>query len=124
MKRRSTLSVSALIAALLTVAAVSAEPPVTVQTEISFLLGYVQGSGCEFRRNGTWYESGEAEAHLRDKYRILVASDQIRTTEDFIEGVATYSSITGQPYTVRCQGGITFSSNQWLRKELTRLRTP
>jgi hypothetical protein len=122
MRRCPAWSASALVAALLAVSAIGAEPPGNVQTEINFLLGYVRGSGCEFNRNGTWYGSAEAEAHLRDKYRMLMASEQIRSTEDFIEGAATYSSFTGQAYAVRCHGGSTFSSNQWLRKELARLR--
>ena len=47
-----------------------AEPPINVPIEVNFLLGYIEGSGCEFYRNGTWYDSQAAQAHLRDKYKI------------------------------------------------------
>jgi hypothetical protein len=100
-----------------------AEPPTKVQLEINFLLGFVEGSGCEFYRNGTWHDSKAARAHLRDKYEYLVAGNLINTTEEFIERAATQSSFSGRPYEVRCNGGATVTSKQWLRDELTRART-
>jgi hypothetical protein len=107
---------------LLWVSVVHAEPPITVQVEVDFLLGYVEGSGCEFYRNGIWHDPKAAQAHLRDKYRYLVARNLINTTEDFIEKVATQSSFSGQPYKVRCQNGATVATNEWLRVELARFR--
>jgi hypothetical protein len=100
-----------------------AEPPASVQAEVNFLLGYVEGSGCAFYRNGTWHDSKEAQAHLRDKYQWLAARNLIHTTEDFIERAATQSSFTGLAYKVKCNGGPTITSNQWLRDELTFMRT-
>jgi hypothetical protein len=94
-----------------------------VQIEVNFLLGYVEGSGCEFYRNGTWYDSKTAQSHLRDKYKYLVARNLINTTEEFIERAATESSLSGKPYEVRCNGGAAVTSKQWLRKELARFRT-
>jgi hypothetical protein len=112
-----------LMLGLLLVPVARAEPPTKVQIEVNFLLGFVEGSGCEFYRNGTWHDSKAAEAHLRDKYRYLVARNLINTTEDFIDRAATESSFSGQPYEVRCNGGATLTSNQWLRNELARVRT-
>lgn len=100
-----------------------AEPPATVQAEVNFLLGYVEGSGCAFYRNGAWHDSKEAQAHLRDKYKWLAARNLINTTEEFIERAATQSSFTGLAYKVKCNGGATITSNQWLRDELTFMRT-
>jgi cobalamin biosynthesis protein CobD/CbiB len=100
-----------------------AEPPTKVQIEVNFLLGYLEGSGCEFYRNGTWHDSKAAQTHLRDKYKYLVARNLINTTEEFIDRAATESSFSGQPYEVRCNGGATVTSNQWLRNELARIRT-
>jgi hypothetical protein len=101
----------------------SAAPPAIAQTEINYLLGFVESSGCEFYRNGSWYDSKKAQAHLRDKYQILAAADQINTAEDFIEKAATKSSLSGRPYQVRCGGGEAMTSNQWLRGALARYRT-
>ncbi len=112
-----------LLLGLLAAPAARAEPPIKVQMEVNFLLGYVEGSGCEFYRNGTWHDSKVAQAHIRDKYKYLLARDLINTTEEFIERAATESSFSGQPYEVRCAGGATVASSQWLRDELARFRT-
>lgn len=99
-----------------------AEVPTKVQTEVNILLGFVKGSGCEFYRNGAWHDAKTGQAHIRDKYEYLVARNLINTTEEFIERAATKSSFSGQPYEVRCNGGATMTSNQWLREELARIR--
>jgi hypothetical protein len=99
-----------------------AAPPAIAETEINYLLGFIESSGCEFYRNGSWYDSNKAQAHLRYKYEMLAASGQINTAEDFIEKAATKSSLSGRPYQVRCGGGEVVTSNQWLRDELARYR--
>ena len=101
---------------------VGAQATLNVQLEVNFLLGYVEGSGCAFNRNGTWYDSVAAQGHLRDKYQYLMARSLIATTEDFIDRAATASSLSGQAYEVRCSGGVAVTSKQWLRDELARLR--
>lgn len=121
MNIRLTLGWVLMLVLLLTPVA-RAEPPTNVQVEVNFLLGYVEGSGCEFYRNGTWHDSKTAQAHLRDKYKYLAARNLIATTEDFIERAATKSSFSGQPYAVRCNGGAAVPSGQWLRAELARFR--
>ena len=108
---------------LLLVPVARAEPSITVQTEVDFLLGDIERSGCEFYRNGTWSDSKAAQAHVRSKYEYLVARNLVNTTEEFIERAATESSFSGQPYKVRCDGGATVTSSQWLRAELARYRT-
>jgi hypothetical protein len=99
-----------------------AAPPAIAQTEVNYLLGFVESSGCEFYRNGSWYDSKKAQAHLRYKYEMLAAGNQITTAEDFIEKAATKSSLSGRPYQVRCRGDDAVTSNQWLRDELARYR--
>lgn len=122
MNRRLTAA-SLLMLGLLLFPVAHAEPPTNVQIEVNFLLGYLEGSDCEFYRNGTWHDSKTAQAHLREKYKYLVARDLINSTEDFIAKAATESSISGQPYKVRCHGGAPVTSQQWLRAELVRFRT-
>lgn len=122
MSLRSTRWVLMLLG-LLSLPAARAEPPVNVQIEVNFLLGYVEGSGCAFYRNGTWHDARTAQAHLRDKYNYLAARNLITTTEDFIDRAATESSLSGRPYAVRCNGGAMVTSSQWLRDELARYRS-
>jgi len=111
---------SMLLLGLLMLSIVRAEPSTEVQVEIDFLLGYIQGSKCEFYRNGTWHDPIAAQAHLRDKYEL--ARNRINTAEEFIERVASQSSISGQPYEVKCNGGPVVASRTWLREELARFR--
>ena len=121
MNLRSTICALLMLGFLLAPIA-QAEPPTNAQIEVNFLLGYLEGSSCEFYRNGTWHDSKAAQAHLRDKYNYLVARNQISTTEDFIEKAATQSSLSGKPYAVRCNGGAPVTSSQWLLDELARFR--
>jgi hypothetical protein len=93
-------------------------PGSAAAAEINYLLDYLGNSGCEFYRNGTWYDSGTAKAHLRYKYDALVQHGQIRTTDDFIVKAATKSSMTGLAYKVRCAPGPEIPSSQWLRDAL------
>src|ERR1700687_517435 len=108
--------------ALMLVPAVRAVPPAIAQAEINYLLGFIERSDCAFYRNGSWYDSKKAQAHLRSKYDILALRNQIDTAEDFIEKVATKSSLSGQAYKVRCPGGVAVTTNHWLLDELTRYR--
>ena len=119
---RCLLMVFVLMLALLLAPFAQAQPPENVQMEVNFLLGYIEDSRCEFNRNGTWQDSKTAQMHLRDKYNYLVARNLIQTTEDFIERAGTESSLSGQPYEVRCKGGATVTSKQWLYDELARFR--
>lgn len=100
-----------------------AEAPLNVQLEINFLLGYLEGSDCQFYRNGSWYDSRAAQKHLREKYTYMMARTQIADTEYFIEKAASKSSLSGKEYAVKCNGGEPVSSSQWLREELERLRS-
>ncbi len=111
-----------LVGGMLLTSVARSEPPTKVQVEVSFLLGYIEGSGCEFFRNGSWHDSQVAQTHLRDKYNYLAARNQILATEDFIDKAATESSFSGRPYEVKCNGGASVKSGPWLKDVLTRLR--
>jgi hypothetical protein len=101
---------------------VAASPPTVAQIEVEHLLSAVASSGCEFNRNGEWFNSQKASAHLRDKYTALVALGRFATTMDFIEEAATKSSLSGRPYLIRCAGGTPMPTSQWLREVLERYR--
>ena len=102
-------------------AARATAPPVA-EVEINYLLGLIERSGCEFFRNGTWYNAQRAQAHLRAKYEALAASNQIRTTEDFIEKAASNSSISGQPYLISCGGSAAMPTSHWFGAALAQYR--
>jgi hypothetical protein len=100
----------------------SAAPAPGATQEIDHLLNFVLNSGCQFYRNGSWYDPRRGEAHLRDKYDYLVKHDEITATEDFIDKAASKSSLSGLAYQVKCGASEPIPSAQWLRQELIRYR--
>jgi hypothetical protein len=94
---------------------VVASPPFA-QAEVECLLNAVANSECEFYRNGEWFDSHRASAHLRDKHNALIAGGH------FVDEVATKSSLSGRPYLMRCASGEPVGTNQWLREVLERYR--
>ena len=103
---------------------VYAQPSSVAQTEINYLLNFVEISGCEFYRNGAWYNSVQAQEHLRTKFNYLSARNRIETAEDFVERAASKSSLSGRSYEVRC--GVctttTTTTSDWLKAVLARYR--
>jgi hypothetical protein len=102
--------------------AAHADPPALANEEVSFLLTTMGGSGCQFYRNGSWYDARAAEAHLRAKYARLAAGTRSVTADVFIDQAATRSSLTGLAYGVRCGQSPVISSNSWLHDLLTHYR--
>ena len=107
---------------LLWAGATPAATPALTQLEIDSLLADVGESGCEFYRNGTWYDARRARAHLHMKYQSLAGGDQIASAEDFIARVATRSSFSGEPYQIRCRGSTAEVFAAWLLEKLLRSR--
>ena len=102
--------------------AARAEPPTAAQVEVEYLLSTIANSGCEFFRNGDWFDSKKASAHLRDKYTALNSLGGFATAIDFIEQAATKSSLSGRPYLIRCASAEPVPTNQWLHEALERYR--
>ena len=90
------------------------------ETEIEQLLEFVAQSGCEFERNGSSHNSVDAADHLRLKYRR--GKRYVASAEEFIDRLATESSWTGRPYTVRCSGQQQLSAT-WLHEALEQQRS-
>jgi hypothetical protein len=100
-----------------------AQPTAEAETEIDYLLTFVEVSGCEFYRNDSWYNSEQARAHLQKKYEYLSARDRIQTAENFIQLAATKSSMSGKPYEIRCGECTSTAASKWLTGVLLRYRT-
>ena len=104
-------------------AARSAELPQSAISEIDQLLGSLGSSNCRFYRNGKWYSSSDAQAHLTKKYEYLRKEKLLSSAEDFITGAGTESSRSGQPYKVQCGKEDSVPSAVWLQAALRRLRS-
>ncbi|MFM9886044.1 MAG: DUF5329 family protein [Burkholderiales bacterium] len=83
--------------------------------DIEFLITRIAQSGCQFVRNGNVYPANEAAEHLRRK-RASVRS--ALTPDQFIEHIASKSSMSGEPYLIRCTGQHDEPSGPWLRRAL------
>src|SRR6478672_11244956 len=98
----------------------TAAPSTSAPEDIQYLLDAIERSGCEFYRNGSWYAAAEARSHLASKYRQVDERQPVRSAEDFIDGVGTRSSTSGEPYRVRCPGSDEMTSAEWFRRALER----
>jgi hypothetical protein len=87
----------------------------TTDQEIQHLLEFVSTSGCTFTRNGTDHDPVDAADHLRLKYSN--GKRYAKSSEQFIDRLATKSSWTGKKYTVSCDGQ-TRPSGEWLHEAL------
>ncbi len=104
---------------LLTAALALALDP-QIRAEIDELITYVQTSGVRFIRNGSEYSGAEGAQHLRDK--LARAGDRVKTTDDFITGIASKSYLSGKPYLVKFADGRTQPTGDWLRAHLAEVR--
>ena len=115
------LSLSLLLA--MSFAAVAAEPDATTRAEIAHLIAHLETSGCQFNRNGTWYEAARAVSHLNGKYEYLLKKNLVPSAEAFIERAASESSATGKPYLVKCGEQPKMESAIWFRTALAKRRS-
>jgi Family of unknown function (DUF5329) len=95
-------------------------PSTSVPEDIQYLLDAIERSGCEFYRNGSWYDAAEARSHLASKYREVDKRQPVRSAQDFIDWVGTRSSMSDEPYRVRCPGSDAMTSAEWFRRALER----
>ena len=108
-------SLLSLLTCSVAIAATAAPLPPAARVEIDALLVRLVASGCEFNRNGKWYTAAEAKSHLSQKLEYFEDRGMVQTTEQFIEIAASTSSMSGQPYLVRCRNSAPVQSGHWLR---------
>ena len=97
----------------------AATPDAKAKGEIDHLLSFVEASACRFVRAGTEYNGKAAREHLERK--LDAASSMLSTADQFVDRVATGSSMTGEAYKVRC-GTRELTSKAWLHAELDKYR--
>jgi len=110
------------LAGMLAAAAIAAPLSPLARSEIDGLMSRLDVPGCAFNRNGIWYTGAEAKSHLLRKLQYLEERGAVQSAEQFIELAATSSSMSGQPYLVRCDNGAPVPSGTWLRTQLQKVR--
>lgn len=91
----------------------------TEEQKITKLIQYVEKSNAVFIRNGAEGSASDAAKHLkmkRDK-----AGKRVKTAKEFIDYIASKSSMTGEPYKVRFSNGTTMPLRDVLYYELKKL---
>ncbi|UCG71392.1 MAG: DUF5329 domain-containing protein [Chromatiales bacterium] len=91
-------------------------PALAEDAEIEFLLTSVEQSGCTFIRNGDAHPPADAADHLRMKYDR--AGSRVKGAEQFIDRIASKSSLSGRPYTIQCGDGEPYPTKRWLTERL------
>jgi len=96
--------------------------PPAARAEIDGLLARLESSGCQFNRNGSWYPSTEAKSHMLQKLKYLEDRGAVQTAEQFIELAGSRSSMSGEPYLVKCGNVAPVTSGAWLTNQLQAMR--
>ena len=90
------------------------------QVRIDRLIEYVRSRhDVIFVRNGSDYSCEDAADFMRGKMKAM--GGHVSTAQQFIDEIATKSSMTGQPYTARLTDGKTMPLAQFLGDELKRM---
>ena len=98
-----------------------ADLPPAEQKQIEALIATIERlTDATFIRNGRPYGAAAAAEFLRRKWRHREAD--VRSVDDFIGKVASFSSTTGQPYLIRFSDGRETPCATFLRTELSNLR--
>jgi hypothetical protein len=88
--------------------------------KIEMLIDYVGSlEGAVFIRNGEEHSPTEAADHLRRKWES--AGNEIATANDFIEKLASRSSVSGEEYKLRFKDGTELRSSEYLRDQLQKI---
>lgn len=109
-------------AAMLATTARAAPPPHEL-SRIERLIRYVESQkDMKFIRNGSEYSCTDAGKFLRGKMEAMGA--EVTTAREFIERIATKSSMSGKPYHVKFGDGRLMPAAEFLGAELKRMESP
>jgi len=97
-----------------------AAPPAHEQSRIERLIRFVESQkDMKFIRNGSEYTCAEAAKFLRGKLESM--GGDVSTAREFIERIASKSSMSGEPYHVKLADGRLMPAAQFLGEELKRI---
>ena len=94
----------------------------TEHAKIERLISIVESmDDISFVRNGTVHSAKDAADHLRQK--LAAAQGRVTTALQFIDEVASASTITGKEYKIRLSDGRDISAGQFLREQLSKMES-
>jgi hypothetical protein len=86
---------------------------------VDALIRAIASSGCQMERNGDVHDAKAAAEHLRMK--LERSGHASMPPEQFIDYIASRSSMSGKPYHVLCPGKPPVESRTWLRARLAEI---
>lgn len=86
----------------------------------ALIAAVAQLGDATFIRNGQSYPASAAARFLREKWQSR--QSEVRSAEEFIDRIASFSSTTSKPYRIRFADGREVPSAEYLRAELAKLR--
>jgi len=120
-RRRTFAGLAALLLAIYGVTPARAALDAAQTARVERLLDRVAAqTDVRFIRNGESHSAEAAAEHLRLKLRN--AGRRISTAEQFVEHLASRSSVTGRPYRLRFPDGSEVDAGPWLMKALAEIR--
>jgi len=116
-----TIVATALALSVCSAALRAADLPPVEEKQIEELIAAIERvTDAAFIRNGRPYSAAAAAEFLRRKWQHRAAD--VRSVDDFIGKVASFSSTTGQPYLIRFSDGREIPCAAFLHTELDKLR--
>ena len=110
------------LASQLSAPAKDTSPALTERVKIERLIETVaKMDGATFIRNGSEHSVKEAADHLRRKWQ--AAGSKISTAEQFIEHLASKSSLSGKPYQIRMPDKSLLDAGPLLRDKLKEIES-
>jgi hypothetical protein len=107
----------AILLPLVFIIAVNAQQELTEEQKIEHLISFVKNlQGATFIRNGSEHSASDAADHLKMKRN--KAGTRIKTAKDFIDKVASKSTVSGEFYMIRFANGKQFPAQMVLTNEL------
>ncbi len=116
-KRAAVFSLSVSVALLVISLSAIAE---TMEEEIDYLLTTVGESNCTFIRNGRSYAAQDARKHLDTKRKR--GKRYFSSADEYIERLASRSSMSGDPYFIQCADDVRQPSGEWFAALLAKYR--
>lgn len=77
--------------------------------------------GSQFYRNGSWYSASDAASHLRMK--LGKAGSSVKTARDFIDRIASTSSMSGEAYKIKMSDGKVVTTHDFLYGKLKEIES-
>ncbi|EMO14731.1 YfeK family protein [Leptospira santarosai] len=94
----------------------SAEESSDFKNDLNVLMALFESCECKFIRNGVEHGPKEARSHMERKLK-KASEGKIKTIPEFIDYVASKSSVSGKPYFVKFANGEIKESGVWLKEK-------